>query len=86
MSPGTGSRESPWGRLADWAWPGHPATWRDVPARLRPTLGTVLRLGEQALETPISAMLILGVSNHDVASETRIVNTLVGAAVGMAGG
>ncbi|GAB2756155.1 aromatic acid exporter family protein [Terrabacter koreensis] len=170
MSPGTGSRESPWGRLADWAWPGHPATWRDVPARVRPTLGTVLRLtaaavaayvlsqlitpgnpdltgpltallvvqasafstikmsavrvgavlsgilvatllstwigltwwslgaaiaaslllakvlrlGEQALETPISAMLILGVSNHDVASETRIVNTLVGAAVGVA--
>jgi len=157
-------------RLAAWAWPSHPATWREVPARLRPTLGTVfrltaaavgayvlsqaitpgtpdltgpltallvvqasafstlrmgavrvgavlsgilvatllstwsgltwwslaaaiaaslllakvLRLGEQALEAPISAMLILGVSNHDVASETRIVNTLIGAAVGVA--
>jgi hypothetical protein len=170
MSPENGSRESPRRRLAAWAWPSHPATWREVPARLRPTLGTVLRLtaaavaayvlsqvvtpgtpdltgpltallvvqasafstikmgavrvgavlsgvlvatllstwigltwwslaaaiaaslllakvlhlGEQALETPISAMLILGVSNHDVASETRIVNTLIGAAVGIA--
>ena len=169
MSPGS-SRESPWRRLADRAWPGHPATWGEVPRRLRPTLGTVLRLtaaavaayvisqvltpgtpdltgpltallvvqasafstikmsavrvgavlsgilvatllstwigltwwslgaaiaaslllakvlrlGEQALETPISAMLILGVSNHDVAAETRIVNTLIGAAVGVA--
>ncbi|NUQ31794.1 MAG: FUSC family protein [Dermatophilaceae bacterium] len=170
MSPETGSPESPWRPLADWAWPGHPATWREVPRRLRPTLGTVLRLtaaavaayvlsqvitpgtpdltgpltallvvqasafstikmsavrvgavlsgilvatllstwigltwwslgaaiaaslllakvlrlGEQALETPISAMLILGVSNHDIASETRILNTLIGAAVGVA--
>src|SRR5579885_3169503 len=47
-------------------------------------LAKALRLGEQALETPISAMLILGVSNHDVAAETRILNTLVGAAVGVA--
>ena len=170
MSPENASRESPRRRLAVWAWPSHPDTWREVPARLRPTLGTVLRLtaaavaayvlsqvvtpgtpdltgpltallvvqasafstikmgavrvgavlsgvlvatllstwigltwwslaaaiaaslllakvlrlGEQALETPISAMLILGVSNHDVASETRIVNTLIGAAVGIA--
>ena len=157
-------------RVLTWAWPSHPTAWRDVPARLRPTLATVfrlsaaavlafvlsqlltrgavdltgpltallvvqasafstikmgavrvgavlsgilvatllstwiglswwslgaaiaaslllakaLRLGEQALETPISAMLILGVSNHDVAAETRILNTLVGAAVGVA--
>ncbi|GAA2492616.1 FUSC family protein [Terrabacter carboxydivorans] len=170
MSPENGFRESPWRHLAAWAWPGHPATWREVPTRLRPTLGTVfrltaaavaayvisqlvtpgtpdltgpltallvvqasafstikmsavrvgavlsgilvatllstwigltwwslaaaiaaslllakvLRLGEQALETPISAMLILGVSNHDIASETRILNTLIGAAVGVA--
>lgn len=170
MSPENGFRESPWRHLAAWAWPTHPASWREVPARLRPTLGTVfrltaaataayvlsqvvtpgtpdltgpltallvvqasafstikmsavrvgavlsgilvatllstwigltwwslaaaiaaslllakvLRLGEQALETPISAMLILGVSNHDIASETRILNTLIGAAVGVA--
>ncbi|GAA2724685.1 FUSC family protein [Cellulomonas aerilata] len=161
---------SPWRRLAAWAWPGRPARWRDVPARLAPTLVTVgrltlaavvsylislpltegaidltgpltallvvqasafstikmgavrvgavlsgvlvatvlstvvgltwwslgaaiaaslllskvLRLGEQALETPISAMLILGVTNHDVAAEVRILNTLIGAAVGVA--
>ena len=28
-------------------------------------------------------MLVLGVANHDVAAETRIVNTLIGAAVGL---
>jgi hypothetical protein len=161
---------SRWRRLAAWAWPGHPARWRDVPSRLTPTMVTVgrltaaavvsylislsltkgavdltgpltallvvqasaystikmgavrvgavlsgvlvatllstvigltwwslgaaiasslvlakvLRLGEQALETPISAMLILGVTNHDVAAEVRILNTLIGAAVGVA--
>lgn len=47
-------------------------------------LAHLMRLGDHILETPISAMLILGVSNHDVAAETRIVNTLIGAAVGMA--
>ncbi len=46
-------------------------------------LAHLLRLGDHILETPISAMLILGVSNHDVAAQTRIVNTLIGAAVGM---
>ena len=30
--------------MAAWAWPGHPARWRDVPARLMPTLVTVGRL------------------------------------------
>ncbi|WP_270889125.1 FUSC family protein [Pedococcus sp. 5OH_020] len=170
MSPTNDADGSAWRRLADWAWPGHPRTWRDLPRRLRPTLSTVfrltaaavvaylvsraltqgavdltgpltallvvqatafstikmgavrvaavlagilvatllstwigltwwslgaaiaaslllakvLRLGEQALETPISAMLILAVGNHDVAAETRILNTLVGAAVGVA--
>jgi len=44
----------------------------------------VLRLGEQALETPITAMLILGVTNPDIAAETRIVTTFIGAGVGMA--
>lgn len=47
-------------------------------------LGRVLRLGEQALEVPISAMLILGVSNQEVAAEIRVINTLLGAGVGMA--
>lgn len=47
-------------------------------------LGKVLRLGEQALETPISAMLILGVTNHDIAAEIRVLNTFIGAGVGVA--
>lgn len=170
MVPTSQTRPSRWRRLAAWAWPGHPSRWRDVPARLLPTLTTVgrltaaavvsylvslpltggvvdltgpltallvvqasaystvrmgavrvgavlsgvlvatalstvigltwwslgaaiaaalllakvLRLGEQALETPISAMLILGVANHDLAAGTRILNTLIGAAVGIA--
>ncbi len=49
--------------------------------------GKVLRLGDQALETPISAMLILAVSfQAGVAAETRVLNTLIGAFVGMAFG
>lgn len=61
-------------------------TWWSLAAAIAASLllAKVLRLGEQALETPISAMLILGVSNHDVAAETRIINTLIGAAVGIA--
>lgn len=48
------------------------------------TLAHVMKLGDHILETPISAMLILGVAQHDVAAMTRIVNTLIGAGVGMA--
>ncbi|MBW3086461.1 hypothetical protein KEM60_02682 [Austwickia sp. TVS 96-490-7B] len=47
-------------------------------------IGHVLRLGDNLLEAPISAMLILGVSAHDLAAETRILNTLIGAGVGAA--
>jgi hypothetical protein len=36
------------------------------------------------LETPISAMLILGVTNYDIAGEIRVLTTLIGAAVGVA--
>ncbi|MDQ1531832.1 MAG: hypothetical protein QOE37_1937 [Microbacteriaceae bacterium] len=46
-------------------------------------LANVLRLGEQSLETPISAMLILAVSAPGLAAEVRIVNTLIGTAVGV---
>ncbi|GAA4346467.1 aromatic acid exporter family protein [Angustibacter luteus] len=65
------------------AWVG--LTWWSLGAAIAASLvlAKVLRLGEQALEAPISAMLILGVSNHDVAAETRILNTLIGAAVGI---
>lgn len=48
------------------------------------TLAHLMKLGDHILETPISAMLILGVVQHDVAAQTRIINTLVGAGVGMA--
>jgi uncharacterized membrane protein YccC len=46
-------------------------------------LANVLRLGEQSLETPISAMLILAVSSPELAAEDRVANTLVGTAVGI---
>lgn len=46
-------------------------------------LAKVFRLGEQALEVPISAMLILAVSSPDVAAEARVTLTLVGAGVGV---
>lgn len=61
-------------------------TWWSLGAAIAASLflGKVLRLGEQALETPISAMLILGVTNHDVAAEIRVVATLIGAGVGVA--
>ena len=47
-------------------------------------LARIFRLGEQALEAPISAMLILGVTSPNVAAEVRILNTLIGAGVGIA--
>ncbi|GAB3623047.1 aromatic acid exporter family protein [Mariniluteicoccus endophyticus] len=46
-------------------------------------LARIFRLGEQALETPISAMLILATAGQEIAVETRVVTTLVGAAVGV---
>jgi hypothetical protein len=47
-------------------------------------LARIFRLGEQAMEAPISAMLILGVTNPNVAAEIRVLNTLIGAGVGVA--
>jgi uncharacterized membrane protein YccC len=47
-------------------------------------LAKVLRLGEQSLETPISAMLILAVSSPNLAAEVRVVNTLIGTVIGIA--
>lgn len=46
-------------------------------------LAAVLRLGEQALETPISAMLILAVGGQGIGAEIRVLTTLIGAGVGM---
>lgn len=47
-------------------------------------LGSLFRLGPQALETPISGMLILGASLQNTAAETRVLTTLIGAGVGIA--
>jgi len=47
-------------------------------------LAKVLRLGEQSLEAPISAMLILAVSTPGLAAEVRVANTLIGTVVGIA--
>jgi uncharacterized membrane protein YgaE (UPF0421/DUF939 family) len=48
-------------------------------------LGMTLRLGENLLEVPISAMLIFSVDSH-AAATSRISDTLVGAAAGLAAG
>lgn len=47
-------------------------------------LAALLRLGDQRLETAISAMLILGTGGQEIAAETRVLTTLIGAGVGMA--
>ncbi len=61
-------------------------TWWSLGAAIAAALliGKVFRLGDHALETPISAMLILAVTNPDVAAEIRVVTTLIGAGVGVA--
>lgn len=46
-------------------------------------LGQVLRLGNHALEVPISAMLVLAVGGASAVATDRIAETLVGAAVGV---
>jgi uncharacterized membrane protein YgaE (UPF0421/DUF939 family) len=48
-------------------------------------LGLMLRLREETLEVPISAMLIFSVDSHAAAS-SRIIETLIGAAAGLAAG
>jgi uncharacterized membrane protein YgaE (UPF0421/DUF939 family) len=48
-------------------------------------LGMLLRLREEILEVPISAMLIFSVGSHSAAS-SRITDTLVGAVAGLAAG
>src|ERR1700761_5067843 len=48
--------------------------------------GRVLRLGDELLEVPISAMLIFSSAGTHAAADGRVVDTLVGAAAGLAGG
>ena len=49
-------------------------------------VGTVLRLGDDLLEVPISAMLIFASAGSHSAATGRVVDTLVGTAAGLAGG
>src|SRR6201999_3857192 len=49
-------------------------------------VGLVLRLGDDLLEVPISAMLILSAVGSATAATSRIVETLIGAAAGLIGG
>lgn len=49
-------------------------------------IGTVLRLGDDLLEVPISAMLIFSSAGPPSAAGGRIVDTLVGTVAGLAGG
>jgi hypothetical protein len=67
--------------LSNWAG----LTWWSLGAAIATSIvvARLFRLREQLLEAPISAMLILGVANHDVAAEIRVLNTFVGAGVGM---
>jgi hypothetical protein len=46
-------------------------------------LGQLLRLGDHLLEVPISAMLVLGLWQPETAAMSRVVETLVGAGVGV---
>lgn len=61
-------------------------TWWSLAAVISVSLilAMVLRLGQQSLETAISAMLILAVSTPDLAAEVRVGNTLIGTVVGIA--
>jgi hypothetical protein len=49
-------------------------------------MGRVLRLGDDLLEVPISAMLIFSSVGTNAAATGRMVDTLLGAAAGLAGG
>jgi hypothetical protein len=49
-------------------------------------IGRVLRLGDDLLEVPISAMLIFSSVGTHAAAAGRVVDTLVGAAAGLGGG
>jgi len=63
-----------------------PLTWWSLGLVVGASLviGRLLRLGQEMLEVPISAMLILAVSGSDTVASGRVLETVVGAAVGVA--
>ncbi|HEX4255366.1 MAG TPA: FUSC family protein [Streptosporangiaceae bacterium] len=50
------------------------------------TVGLMLRLGDDLLEVPITAMLILSAVGNASAASSRIIETFIGAAAGLIGG
>jgi hypothetical protein len=60
-------------------------TWWSLAAIIAASIavGQLLRLGDHLLEVPISAMLVLGLWQPETAALSRVVETLVGAAVGV---
>mgnify|MGYP003296707183 CR=1 FL=1 len=58
MSPENSFGATPWNRLITWAWPSHPARWRDVPWRVRPTLVTVFRLTAAAVAAYVLSQVV----------------------------
>jgi uncharacterized membrane protein YccC len=60
-------------------------TWWSLGALIAGSIlvGQLLRLGEQLLEVPISAMLVMSVGGAEGQAASRIAETLVGAAVGV---
>lgn len=50
------------------------------------TAARIFRLAPQTPEAAISAMLILGVTHHGIAAQIRVLNTFIGAGVGVAMG
>ena len=58
MSPENSSGATPWNRLITWVWPSHPARWRDVPRRVRPTLVTIFRLTAAAVAAYVLSQVV----------------------------
>jgi hypothetical protein len=63
-------------------------SWWQLAVVIAAALGTgrALRLGDDLLEVPISAMLIFSSVGTHVAASGRVIDTLVGTAAGLAGG
>lgn len=62
-----------------------PLTWWSLGLAVAVSLaiGRLLRLGDEIAEVPISAMLVLAVGGSDTAAEGRVVETVIGAVVGV---
>jgi uncharacterized membrane protein YgaE (UPF0421/DUF939 family) len=68
------------------AWVGFTWWTLGITVALALAIGYVLHLGDTILEVPISAMLILSVATVRSAADTRVIETMVGAAAGLLAG